>query len=146
MLTFSTKYKTLEKYLGRTEATRLVVESEKAVIEIDEFCQRNQIDAEVRVDGVLYTATNEFQKPSVLAPLAQLEKRDLNSWELRSHSQLSQITGSEKHLSGIYSPIGGSLHPGKLVRGLARVAEQLGVKIYENTPLVNFDGKSPIRV
>ncbi|MGH9773612.1 MAG: NAD(P)/FAD-dependent oxidoreductase [Candidatus Acidiferrales bacterium] len=41
---------------------------------------------------------------------------------------------------------GGTVHPGKLVAGLARAAELLGAAIYERTPFSNITFGNPIRI
>ncbi len=41
--------------------------------------------------------------------------------------------------SGIYSPHCASIHPAKLVRGLANAVERLGVAIYENTAATHWE-------
>ena len=138
MLTFSSKMPSLINQFGITEGIRLVKASEQAVFDIAQFCQRHDIDAEVRPDGALYTATNQAQLANLRTPLIPLKQYDINHWSDTTGTQREQLSGSDKHLDAIYSPYGGSVHPGKLVRGLARVAEKLGVRIYEQSPMTSY--------
>lgn len=144
MLTFSSKFRTLAENVGIAEAIRLVKASESAVMAIDDFCQQQGIDAEVRVHGALYTATNKAQQAILQQPLAVLQQQDINHWARLNSAKLAHFSGSSHHLAGIFTPYGGSVHPGKLVRGLAQVAQKMGIKIFENTAMLGF--RSPGRV
>ena len=139
MLTFSSKFPSLVAQFGLEEAIRLVIASENAVLEIAEFCKAFGIDAEVRPDGALYTATNTAQLQSLRKPLSLLELHQLNHWSDTTALQRQHYSGSTAHLDGIYSPYGGSVHPGKLVRGLAKIAESMGVTIYEYTSMLSHN-------
>jgi glycine/D-amino acid oxidase-like deaminating enzyme len=56
------------------------------------------------------------------------------------------MAGSGKHLEGWFSPAAASVQPGKLVRGLRRVALQLGVKIHESTAMTGLEEGRPARL
>jgi glycine/D-amino acid oxidase-like deaminating enzyme len=58
LLTWSAKFLTLRRLFGEAEAIRLVKASEAAVQHIADFCRSHTLDAELRHDGTLYTATN----------------------------------------------------------------------------------------
>lgn len=146
MLTFSTKFPSLVAHFGLQEGIRLVKASEQAVFEIDDFCRQYNIDAQVRPHGAVYTASAPAQLNSLDKPLRFLQTHNLNSWQQVEQSSLAECTGSFAHLRGIYSRFGGSVHPGKLVRGLARIAESMGVKIYENTPLQGFQSSDNVTI
>ncbi|MES3013414.1 MAG: FAD-dependent oxidoreductase, partial [Pseudomonadota bacterium] len=47
--------------------------------------------------------------------------------------------GSRQHLGGVFSPQGATVQPGKLVRGLRRVALEMGVRIYERSAMLALD-------
>ena len=146
MLTWSTKFPTLAKLYGTEQAIELVKASEQAVGGIFDFCQKHGIDAEVRVDGAYYTATNPAQQGILLPVLNQLDEHRINQWHKVDNSALHRATGSGIHLEGVYTAKAGSLHPGKLVRGLRRVAQQMGVRIFENTPMKELFRQSGYRV
>lgn len=136
MLTWSTKYLSMQRLYGEEQAVELVKASERAVDEIEAFCISHNIDAELRRDGTLFTATNTAQQGGLTATLAALDKHELNSWQAWQAKKVQQHAGSELHQSGYFSPIAASVQPAKLVRGLKRVAAELGVRIYENTPML----------
>ncbi|MDR3426356.1 FAD-dependent oxidoreductase [Silvimonas sp.] len=135
LLTWSTRFFTLLRLFGETEACRLVKASEDAVYQIANFCCEHAIEAQVRVDGTLYTATNEAQKGAMQPVMAALAARGISSWAPWGRDEVQRHAGSALHEEGCFSPAAGSVQPGLLVRGLARVARQMGVRIYENTPM-----------
>ena len=79
-LSWSAKYFTLERLFGRDEAVRLVQASEASIYAIGDFCKRYGVDAEYRLDGTLYTATNRAQLGSTDAVIAALERNGINSF------------------------------------------------------------------
>ncbi len=146
MLTWSTKYTSMKKLYGEQEAVRLVKASEQAVYAIDDFCREYNIDAQLRLNGTLYTATNSAQQGGMDAVMAQLDKHQINSWQQWQHEHVQQAAGSALHREGFFSPAAASVQPALLARGLKRVAEQLGVKIYENTPMEAISTDSPVTI
>ncbi|MGI9520999.1 MAG: FAD-dependent oxidoreductase, partial [Hyphomicrobiaceae bacterium] len=146
MLTWSTKFIALKRLFGEAEACRLVKASEQALFHIRDFCGANGIDAEVRLDGVLQTATNSAQIGALDAVIEQLSACGLNNWQSWDRAQASKGGGSKRHLAGYQSPIGGSLQPGFLVRGLRRVALARNIRVFENTPMQSLEHVSSPRV
>lgn len=145
MMSWATKYFTLERLFGETEAVRLVKASEQAIYSICAFCREHHIDAQVRMDGTLYTATNQAQNGATDAVVATLERLGANTWQALAPEDVQRRGASRRHLSGIFSPVGATVHPGLLVRGLRRVALDMGVRIFENTPMRKLDqGRPPV--
>ncbi|PSW27163.1 FAD-dependent oxidoreductase [Photobacterium swingsii] len=146
MLTWSTKYLSMKKLYGEQEAIRLVQASEQAIFEIERFCQLHGIDAELRVDGTLYTATNAAQQGSMDPVLKALDQHEINSWQQWQIDRVQQDAGSDLPCEGYYSSAAASVQPAKLARGLKRVAEKMGVVIYENTPMEDINTDVPITI
>ncbi|QLG86836.1 FAD-dependent oxidoreductase [Chitinibacter bivalviorum] len=139
VLTLAPKYLTLKRLFGEAEAARIVRGSEEAVYAIRDFCEQYGIDAQLRLDGAIYTATNRAQQGCMQAVLDALEQQKINSWSPMAAPNVQQQTGSAKHIEGHFSPVAGSVQPALLVRGLARVAESMGVVIYEHTAMQSLD-------
>ncbi|RQW27918.1 FAD-dependent oxidoreductase [Rhodobacteraceae bacterium CH30] len=131
MLTWSTKYLSLRRLFGEAEAQRLVEASEQAVHAIAAFCQAHSIDAELRLGGALYAASNAAQQGSLAPVLTALDAAGINRWQMLDDAQTAGLGGSALLRGGAYSPLAGSLHPGKLVRGLLQVARRIGIEVYE---------------
>ena len=143
MLTWSAKYSSMVRLYGLEEAKRLVTASEQALFKIRDFCLANKIDAEIRLDGALFGSTNEAQLGNMDSVIKKLKQDGINSWEYWQKDKAQLAAGSTRHLEGYHSPIGGSLHPGLLVRGLRKVAINMGVEIFENTPMTALAETSP---
>ena len=145
-LSWSAKYFTLERLFGVEEAVRLVKASEQSIHAIGAFCEQYAVDADFRLDGTLYTATNRAQCGATDSVISALERQGINSFSKRPLADVQRMAGSTQHLEGWFSPAAASVQPGKLVRGLRRVALQLGVKIHENTAMTGLEEGRPARL
>ncbi|MGY3571846.1 FAD-dependent oxidoreductase [Vibrio paucivorans] len=145
MLTWSTKFPTLQRLFGEEQAKWLVAQSEQAVYDIEAFCNQHNIDAELYLKGTYYTATNSAQQGSMEPVVDALDSLGINSWQ-KCDDQLAKKAGSHRHIDGFYSPAAASVQPALLVRGLRRVALELGIEIYENSPMNTLDFGQPARV
>jgi hypothetical protein len=74
MLTWSTKYPSLRRWFGDSEASRLVQASEQAVADIAGFCQQHAIDADIRLGGAVYAASNPAQIGRLAPVLSMLQE------------------------------------------------------------------------
>jgi len=103
----------------------------------------------VALAGALTTALPRAQEPLpailISRQLAQLE-------ELSAGDTVELATdergGSARsfRVAGIYEPINATLHPGKLGQGLAQLARNLGVEIYEHTRVTALVRTAPARL
>jgi putative aminophosphonate oxidoreductase len=142
-LTWSTKFFTLLRLFGEAEALRLVRASEQAILDIEAFCVEHGIECEWRRHGTLFTATSAAQLGASDAVVAALRERGVDSWHELPREELQRRAGSQAHLEGWFSPLAATVQPGKLVRGLRRVALALGVRLHESTPMLALDEGSP---
>ena len=146
LLTWSAKFFTLQRLFGAAEAVRLIKASEAAVGHIERFCDEHHIDAELRRDGTLYTATSRAQVGGLEPVMRALSSHGIHSYEAQSPVDVMRRSGSARNLAGVYSPVAATVHPGKLVRGLRRAAQSMGVRIYERSPMLSFEAGPPVRV
>jgi len=146
MIPQSTKFQGIKKIIGLEDAKKIVMATEAAVNNIKDYCIKNNIDAQIRDDGVLYGATNKFHKGAFESLIQDLNENEINSWERLSKEKVQLLTGSKKFIDGYYSPIGGSLQPALLVRGLKKIAENKGIKIYEKSAAISYKGQEEIIV
>ncbi|MEP2921541.1 MAG: FAD-dependent oxidoreductase [Sulfitobacter sp.] len=58
--------------------------------------------------------------------------------ELKTAAECRDILGSDFWFGGMYNPTGGHVNPLALVRGMAKAAEDLGAKIYEDSPVTGY--------
>ena len=135
LLSWSTKYLSLRRLYGEAEACRLVRASEQAIYQIRDFCLEHGIDAQLRLDGILYTATNPAQSGYMDPVISGLVDGNINNWERWSLEKVQKDSGSPRHVQGYFSPAAGSVQPALLVRGMKRAAQSKGINIHENTPM-----------
>ncbi|AWY39232.1 FAD-dependent oxidoreductase [Pseudomonas putida] len=109
--------------------------------EVANVLEREGIDCDYRKGGALYCAARyPEQEASLREYLAKLYRQGLNESDYRwlSPEQLAQQIRVAKPYGGIFTPHIATLHPAKLARGLARAVERMGVKIYENSPVTQW--------
>ena len=146
MIPQSTKFQGIRDVVGVDDAKKMVLSTEAAVKNIKDFCSENKINAEIRDDGILYGATNIFHKGAFEGLIRDLNEHNINSWERLSKEKVQDITKSKKFVDGYFSPIGGSLQPAVLVRGLKKIAENNGIKIFEKSTVISYNHKKEIHV
>lgn len=146
VLGWASKYPTLRRLFGEEEALRLVVESERSAVEIGDFCREYSIDAEFRQDGTLFTATNQAQQVAIAPLMEGLAEQRIGSFAAMEMSEVQQRSGSARNGQGWFSPQAATVQPAKLVRGLRRVARELGVELFEQTPMQALEKGCPARV
>ena len=109
--------------------------------EVQQVLQREGIDCDYRKGGVLYCAARyPEQERSLRAYLDELYRQGMKEDDYRwlRPEQLEPQLRLSNAYGAIYSPHTATIQPAKLVRGLARVVESLGVPIYENSPAVDW--------
>ena len=113
--------------------------------EVKSVIEREGIDCDYRKGGALYCAARyPEQEASLRQYLDKLYSQGLNENDYRwlSPEQLAQQIRMAKPYGAIYAPHVATLHPAKLVRGLARAVERMGVRIYENSPVNHWQAGS----
>jgi glycine/D-amino acid oxidase-like deaminating enzyme len=113
--------------------------------EVEIVIEREGIDCDYLKGGVLYCAARyPEQETSLRHYLDKLYSQGLTESDYRwlSPEQLAQQIRVAKPYGGIYAPHVATIHPAKLVRGLARTVERMGVKIYENSAVTQWQSGS----
>jgi glycine/D-amino acid oxidase-like deaminating enzyme len=104
------------------------------VREVVDVCDREGIDAQVRAGGILRVARGPHEVPQLHAGYDAMERLGLeDGLSLLDHRDLAgrvQIAGAQ---GALHDPHGVAIHPGRLVRGLARRVERAGARIAERT-------------
>jgi glycine/D-amino acid oxidase-like deaminating enzyme len=91
--------------------------------------------------GALRIATSPTQAARVVAGVAGRRERgftETDVWEI-SLAELQERVRFHGAVSATYTPHCARIDPARLTRGLARVCEQLGVTIYEQTPVTAIE-------
>jgi putative aminophosphonate oxidoreductase len=143
VLSLWAKFQALEGVCGTAEALRLARASADAVGRIAAFCREHAIDAHVREDGWLWTASNRAQIGAWDSTLAALEAHGEHPFERLTPEEVARRSGSPSHLAGVFEPTAATVQPALLARGLRRVALERGVRIFEHSPMTRLDRSSP---
>ena len=113
--------------------------------EVKSVIEREGIDCDYRKGGALYCAARYPEQEATLRQyLDKLYSQGLNENDYRwlNPQQMAQQIRLAKPYGAIYAPHVATLHPAKLVRGLARAVERMGVRIYENSPVNHWQSGS----
>ncbi len=145
---FSMSAGLLRERYGQETARDVVLAMYDAVDEVGRVCQDEGIDAYYLKSGALHIARGAHQAKANDDAMRLYEELDL-----ADHYQVLDATETDERLR-VSDSVGSLLikecavvHPGRLVRGLARLVERLGATIYEQTPVIDFEpGPAPVLV
>ena len=129
----------LEKRFGADAARALLLAMREAVNEVGNICEEEAIDVQFHRGGILTLARGVHQLPDIRASFAAYKRLGLaDRYQMLSAGETAaRIRVSDVH-GGLYTRDGASLHPARLVRGLARAVEARGGVLYEQTPVTEF--------
>ena len=97
------------------------------------------IDIHFAKGGALTVARGPQQLPSVQEAFAEYEQFGLGDQvQLLDKVQLDQRINIAGTLGAVYYKHAATIHPGRLVRGLARLVERRGATIYEQTEVTDY--------
>lgn len=138
---------TLEHRYGIRAAHDLMVAMKCAVEDVGRVCEAEGIDAHFRKGGVLTLARGEHHVPMLRSTFSAYERLGLGNWvKLLTAKETSERINVTNVCGALFASENASLHPGRLVRGLARAIERRGGVIYEQTEVQDFEGGSHARL
>lgn len=124
-------------HFGRDQALWLAAQAAESITRIETTAAAQGFDAEFRRRGALWTATDSSQgRPWEPAMAACRELGHADKLELVSTDEVRRRTRSPLPVAAARQTDSASVHPGRLVRGLRRVAIQVGVQVHEATPML----------
>jgi glycine/D-amino acid oxidase-like deaminating enzyme len=131
----------LSHRFGRDAARALMLAMRATVDEVARVCDEEGIDAQFRKGGMLSLARGAHQYPMIRAALDSYEALGLGDHaHLLSAEETTERVKVTNVCGALYTPHNASVHPGRLVRGLARAVEQRAGIIYEQTNVISFEG------
>jgi glycine/D-amino acid oxidase-like deaminating enzyme len=129
----------LQKRFGTAPARDLLLAMRASVNEVGRVCAEEKIDARFHPGGVLTLARGQHQLPAIRSAYAAYERLGLaDRYQMLSAEEATERVRVNKVHGGLYTADGASLHPGRLVRGLARAVEARGGILFEQTPVTAF--------
>ena len=130
----------LSARFGRDQAVAVQRAMYATVDEVARVCVDEGIDADFEKGGMLLVARGPQQVPALDAAEADYRQVGLPDHYARlDAAALAQRVQIEGAVAALFSPHCAVVHPGKLVRGLARAVERRGGVIYEQTEVTGFD-------
>jgi glycine/D-amino acid oxidase-like deaminating enzyme len=109
-------------------------------------CEKEAIDACYRAAGTLTLARGAHQWPALRATFRTYQQLGLaDRYHLLSAAETATHVRATNVHGGLFTTDGASLHPGRLVRGLARAVEAMRGVIYEQTAVTDVGrGSRPV--
>lgn len=129
----------LGRRFGDDAARNLQLAMFDAVDEVGLVCESEGIDADYEKGGALRFARGRHQLPVIERALDTYQRFGFGDrYSYLTVDEARQRVNVSGALGALFTPHCATIHPGKLVRGLARVVERLGATIYEQTPVTSF--------
>ncbi|MSQ92638.1 MAG: FAD-dependent oxidoreductase [Gammaproteobacteria bacterium] len=143
ILSWWSKFLSLVKLCGEHEALAIARASAAAVGSVIAFCHEHDIDADIRHEGWLWSATNRAQVGLWRGTIDAIAHHGAAPFVELNTDDVARRSGTRANLAGAYERDAARVQPALLARGLRRVALALGVRIHENTPLIDLEESSP---
>lgn len=137
------KIASLLAFMDVESARFLANASEHAIEELRAFCELHAIDAHFRRAGWLWTSTSEAQRDSWAATVETCARLGMRPFEAVAPAEVARRTGSAIHRAAVFERSNATVQPAALVRGMRRVAMERGIRIYENTPVLEIGHDIP---
>jgi gamma-glutamylputrescine oxidase len=128
----------IERLIGAAGARTVWEVSVEALALMRELIRRYSIECDW-AEGYLYTAVKERHVRELQAELTELRDRlDYPSVRYVPREELRGLLATDRYLGALYDSNSAHLHPLNYTLGLARAAEQHGVRIFEGTRARGF--------
>jgi len=131
---------------GEDKGTAIYRESIDAFEHVRELCT-TQIEADFVQDGHLLLASTPAAAEAFAASAVALARVDMPAHAVARADLRSEI-GTDAYFGGLVVERSAGLHPGKLTAGLARLAGEAGVRLFEDTRALRVrpqaDGRSVV--
>ncbi len=130
----------LEKTHGRRAAIEMYRESFRTLDEIEMVITELRIDCDFYRGGTINGATNLVQKSRVETEVSEMRRFGFGEdhYKILTSDELASRLNINRAIAASYTPHCAVVHPAKLIHGLAIAVESLGVKIYENTNVIEY--------
>lgn len=112
-----------------------------AVAEVGAAARQHELDIDWAKPGMLMVARGPSQLPTVRSTAETYERFGFgDEVELLDKQQTDERIRITESLGSLWMKETAVIHPGKLVRGLARIVEGLGGTIYEQSAVTSYTG------
>jgi gamma-glutamylputrescine oxidase len=136
----------LEQLLGAADSHKVWETSVAGVRLVRELIDRHGIDGQF-VAGHMLTAVKPRHDAQLRAHIDELQHgHGYDGVRYMPRDEVRSVIASQRYLGALYDANAGHIHALNYTLGLATVAERLGVRIFEGTRALDFNGRAPVRV
>jgi len=130
----------LTRMAGRDAAIAMYRAMQATVDEVGRVAAAENIDCHWAKGGTVQLARSATQLERAKAEVAEVREYGFGEDDLvlLTESEARRRVGASSVLGGTYTPHCAAIHPARLVRGLARVVTERGVKLFERTPVTEI--------
>lgn len=137
---FPASFNKLAKLFGPDQAKRMHNAMVGNIAEIARVIELENIDCDWSHGGTVIAARNRVQLDRARDEVTEHSANGLPASDLEflSADELASHANFSDALGGTFTPNCAAINPAKLVHGLAKVVENLGVQIFENSPVTHI--------
>jgi len=130
----------LTRMAGRDAAIAMYRAMQATVDEVGRVAAAENIDCHWAKGGTVQLARSATQLERAKAEVAEMREHGFGEDDLvlLTESEARARVAASSVLGGTYTPHCAAIHPARLVRGLARVVRERGVKLFERTPVTEI--------
>jgi len=130
----------LTRMAGRDAAIAMYRAMQATVDEVGRVAAAENIDCHWAKGGTVQLARSATQLERAKAEVAEMREYGFaeDDLVLLTESEARARVAASSVLGGTYTPHCAAIHPARLVRGLARVVRERGVKLFERTPVTQI--------
>lgn len=138
---FAASWSRVEKEHGSEAALALRRALERAVDDVGSWCEKHDVDAHFAKGGTLVLARGHAQVERVRQEVVSERAHGSDDTQWLDADDAQRRLAAAGVDGALFSPHCAAIQPARLVRGLARVVEGLGVRIYERTPALAVENR-----
>jgi len=137
----------LAREFGRSSMLAMRKEMRATVDEVGKVAASEGIECHFRKAGTVSAARSRAQEATLRAELAEARELGVGEEDLYwvGADEARSLMNATDVVGALVTPHCAAIHPARLVRGLARSVERLGVQLYETTRVTEVVGGEPGR-
>lgn len=131
----------LDRMAGREQAVAMYRAMQQTVSEVGSVAIKENIDCHWAKGGTVTFARSAAQLERARDEVDEARLYGFDNCDLRllSRDEAIDLGAATDVLGGVYTPHCAAIHPARLVRGLAALLAERGVRIYEQTPVQRIE-------